>query len=123
MIALGIDAGGTKTIFSLCDDTGRVLSVLRRPTIAYPQVGEEGQLAALREGAAAALKEAGISAGEPSGQLSAVCFGVPLWEESVAGDAAARRSMDRVFGAVPKLICSDAQVAWAGSFGLLSAYI
>lgn len=118
MIALGIDAGGTKTIFSLCDETGHVLCALRRPTIAVSQIGEEGQHEALREGASNALREAGLSAEEPFGGISAVCFGAPCWGESETDDGAMRRSMDRLFGDTPWLICNDAQVAWAGSFAL-----
>jgi len=117
MIALGIDAGGTKTIFSLCDEAGRVLCAVRRPTIALPRLGEDAQREALLEGARAALKEAGLPAQQPLG-ISAVCFGAPCYGESEAGDEAMRRSMGRVFGDAPRLICNDAQVAWAGSFAL-----
>ena len=31
MIFLGIDAGGSKALFSLCDENGRVISSLQRP--------------------------------------------------------------------------------------------
>ncbi|MCL2812649.1 MAG: hypothetical protein FWD25_12280 [Clostridia bacterium] len=117
MIALGIDAGGTKTIFSLCDGIGRVLCTVHRPSIALPRLGEDAQREALLEGVQAALKEAGLSVGSPLG-LSAVCFGAPCWGESQAGDEAMRRSMGRIFGDTPWLLCNDAQVAWAGSFAL-----
>ena len=119
MIVLGIDAGGTKTIFALCDETGHVLSAVRRPSIALPQVGEAKQREALLEGARAALSEAGVlTEDQPPFGLSAVCFGAPCWGESETGDEAMRRSMGRIFGLTPLLICSDAQVAWAGSFAL-----
>jgi len=119
MYVLGIDAGGTKTIFSLCDEAGRVLSVVRRPSIALPQVGEEKQREALLEGTRSALLEAGLPAEEPSPfGLSAVCFGAPCWGESESGDEAMGCSMNRLFGMIPWLLCSDAQVAWAGSFAL-----
>lgn len=118
MIALGIDGGGTKTLFSLCDETGRVLCMLRRPTIALLQVGEEGQRAALEEGTRAALREAGLPAEGPAFGLSAVCFGAPTLGESKTGDAAMRHSMHRVFGDGKWRVCNDAEVAWAGSFAL-----
>ena len=129
MIALGIDAGGTKTIFSLCDEAGRVLCKVHRPTIALPRLGEDAQREALLEGACAALKEAGLSketglskeAGLPAQLLlgiDAVCFGAPSYGESEGGDEAMRRTMGRLFGDVPWLLCNDAQVAWAGSFAL-----
>jgi len=109
--------GGTKTIFSLCDETGRVLCAVHRPSIALPRLGEDAQREALLEGTRAALKEAGLPVG-PSLGVSAVCFGAPCWGESQVGDEAMRRSMGSIFGDTPWLICNDAQVAWAGSFAL-----
>ncbi len=120
MLALGIDGGGTKTLFSLCDETGRVLSMVRRPTVALLQVGEEGQRTALEEGTRAALQEAGYPVELPVLGLSAVCFGASGWGESRAGDEAMRRSMRRVFGDIQWRVCNDAEVAWAGSFALRS---
>ena len=114
MIALGIDAGGTKTVFSLCDESGCVLSMLRRPYTALPQLGEDAQREALLEGIQEALREAG----ESFEAISAVCFGAPCWGESDSGDEAMRRSIDRIFCSVPWMICNDSQVAWAGSFAL-----
>jgi len=118
MNVLGIDAGGTKTVFSLCNQKGEVLCTLLRPSSALPQIGEEAQRELLREGMLATLAEAGLSPQEPFEDLSAVCFGAPCWGESKIGDEAMRRSMGRICGNVPWLICNDAQVAWAGSFAL-----
>ena len=118
MNVLGIDAGGTKTVFSLCNPNGEVLCTLMRPSSALPQIGEEGQYGLLREGTLSALAKAGFSAQEPFNALSAVCFGAPCWGESRDGDEAMRRSMARLFSNVPWMICNDAQVAWAGSFAL-----
>ena len=132
MITLGIDGGGTKTIFSLCDEEGQILCTLHRPTVALPQVSEEDQRQALLEGLHACLQEAELAAGakkkssrnpppkkdEIVRSVSAVCFGAPLWGESEARDEAMRRNMNEVFRDIPWLICNDAQVAWAGSFGL-----
>jgi len=100
LIALGIDAGGTKTIFSLCDGDGRVLCAVHRPSIALARLGEDAQREALLEGVQAALGEAGLPPGPPLG-LSAVCFGAPCWGESQAGDQAMERSMGRIFGDTP----------------------
>jgi len=118
MRVLGIDAGGTKTIFSLCSGEGEVLCTLNRPSIAMQRLGEDAQREALWEGLTAALREAGLPAGEPMREISAVCFGAPCWGESEADDEAMRRNMSRIFGDTPQLICNDAQIAWAGSFAL-----
>lgn len=118
MLALGIDGGGTKTFFSLCDETGRVLRALRRPTVALLQVGEEGQRAALEEGARAVLRGAGLPWEAPALGIASVCFGASCWGESKTGDEAMRRSMRRVFAGAAWRVCNDAEVAWAGSFAL-----
>jgi len=118
MSVLGIDAGGTKTLFSLCSGEGEVLCTLFRPSIALPQLGEAAQCEALLEGVSAALRAAGLPAEKPFAEIAAVCFGAPCWGESETGDDAMRRSMSRIFGNTPQLICNDAQIAWAGSFAL-----
>ena len=54
---LGIDGGGTKTIFALCDSQGRMLAEYKAGTADYRQVGIEGLRALLREGMEAVRQE------------------------------------------------------------------
>ena len=112
---LGIDGGGTKTLYALCTEAGDVLCVLRRPSIDLAQRGEDGLRAALRDGVRDALREAG---GQEWGGLSAVCLGAPCWGESRTGDQVTQRVARDVFGETPLYICNDAEIACAGSFAL-----
>lgn len=119
MTFLGIDAGGTKSIFSLCDETGRVLASLRRPSISLLALGEEGLREALENGTREVLSKAGLASDQPLCQvISALCYGAPCYGESIRGDAAIGKAVKDVFGDIPTLVCNDAQVAWAGSFAL-----
>ncbi|HWR18535.1 MAG TPA: BadF/BadG/BcrA/BcrD ATPase family protein [Clostridia bacterium] len=57
---LGIDGGGTKTGFVLCDHTGRVLAESLKPTSHYLQCGLDGVTRVLAEGLSDILKKTGI---------------------------------------------------------------
>jgi len=114
-MVLGIDGGGTKTLYSVCAFDGRVHCLLRRSPIALIQCGEDGLRNALRNGLRDVLREAGIPTRD---RISAVCLGAPCWGESVIGDQTIRNVADEVFGDTPVYICNDAEIACAGSFAL-----
>lgn len=56
---LGIDGGGTKTMFALCDSQGRILAEYQAGTADYRQVGIEGLKKLLLEGLDALAAQAG----------------------------------------------------------------
>lgn len=118
MYFLGIDGGGTKTQFALCDELGHVLHSLRMQSFSLAQAGEEGVLTLLRGAVSRLLGEAGLSPLD-AGQIDAVCWGVPGWGESGALEESMTRVARACFGgSMPMLLCNDAQVAWAGSFAM-----
>lgn len=108
MRIVGIDGGGTKTIYSLCDENGYILASSELGTIALPQCGEEGMRRGLLEGIASVSKEA----------PDAICFGIPCYGESVQRDIAIRRICAEIAAKSAHVLCNDAEVAWAGSFAL-----
>jgi N-acetylglucosamine kinase-like BadF-type ATPase len=112
---LGIDAGGSKAQFSLCDESGRVRSTLRRPGFTPASTNEDALAELLSSGVRALYRDAGLREDQV---LSAACAGMPCWGESDTGDAMVRRAMERCLGPVPFQIVNDAEVAWAGSFAL-----
>lgn len=114
---LGIDAGGTKAQFALCDETGRVLYTARQPALTLSHSGEAGMRAALSKGMADALRAVQVP-GEPPAGLSAVCVGMPCWGESTVGDKTIARIVQECFADIPHVICNDVQVAWAGSLAM-----
>lgn len=107
---LGIDAGGSKTILAVCDETGRVRSTLRLPAVSLAACGgEEGMRRTLADGVRRVL---------PTAAPDGVCFGVPCYGESGPGDAAIDRVAAACFAGAAAEVCNDSRVAWAGSFAL-----
>lgn len=115
MVLLGIDAGGSKSLFAVCDEHGRLLGTLRRPGITPAHMDESGIRRALVEGVKQIMRESGLPADGPAHGLAAAAIGMPCYGESDAGDEMVRRAAKEVFGGIPWRIVNDAEVAWAGS--------
>lgn len=116
MIFLGIDAGGSKAFFSLCDERGRVLSTLRRPGFTPANTDEDAVYTLFSSAIQTLLREAGLS--EDMMAIRAASGGMPCWGESGVQDAMVQRAMARCLGPVPFRLVNDSEVAWAGSFAL-----
>ena len=69
---VGVDAGGTKTLAAVCDDSGRVAGAGLAGGSNYQDVGEDLAARALGDAMAQALQRAGVSGGD----VVAACFGV-----------------------------------------------
>lgn len=116
---LGIDGGGTKTIFALANEKGEVLGAVRGPTISMQQCTAQELSANLREGIGAAKQAAGLPEGEGlTAGLDAAAVGMPSWGESALRDGEISRVVRQTFGALPHLLVNDAEVGWAGSLAL-----
>lgn len=61
MYYMGIDGGGTKTAFIVCDDKGNIIAENTKPTANYLQVGFEGLYDIIKEGVKELLYEANIT--------------------------------------------------------------
>ncbi len=109
---LGMDGGGSKTRFLLCDMQGTVLADLQREACNYLQVGFVGLKQRIEAGIAASCREAGIK----SETLQYAVLGVPAYGE-IAKD---KQRIDALLADI-KLSCSystvnDVKLAWAGAF-------
>jgi len=78
MLFLGIDGGGTKTTFCLCDSSGSVLAKLQTASLDYHETGFDGYAARLQKGVSDILSQAGISAE----RLYCITVGTPCFGES-----------------------------------------
>ena len=114
MLYLGIDAGGTKTQFALCDEHGHILALHRCEGISFGALGAEGMKAALAAHTLHILDSQNASLSD----VAAVCFGVPCLGENREDDIAIDALTKEVFAAIPLVLVNDAEVAWAGSFAL-----
>jgi N-acetylglucosamine kinase-like BadF-type ATPase len=113
---LGIDAGGSKAIFSLCDEFGRVLATLRGPGFTPADMAGETLHALLSGGIRALLGSAGLP--QDGSTFRAACAGMPCYGESAALDHMMADALARCLTGVPHRLVNDAEVAWAGSFAL-----
>ena len=71
---LGVDAGGTKTLAAVCDDSGRVAGTGIAGASNYQDVGAAAAGRALGAATNQALERAGAS----SGDVVQACFGVSV---------------------------------------------
>lgn len=107
---IGVDGGGTKTLFELYDDDMNVLQQMRLPTCHPGQVGYDGMRAVLAEGVgaltAAADGEVGLGFGLAGyGQAPRIRASI----EEVVRDVASGRPFELV---------NDVRAAWASSLAV-----
>lgn len=108
---IGIDGGGTKTIFCLLNEEGTVLSAYKDGSASYKQIGMEGVVALLEKGIFQLLKEADVSQNENIW----TCFGMPTYGESRANDELMESLIKRRLEKYHIKLVNDCEVAWAGS--------
>ena len=74
---LGVDGGGSKTLFLLIDEAGKVLASHTEGTAYYPEVGLEALKKLLARGINQTLRQAGLSVND----LSFAFLGLPAYGE------------------------------------------
>ena len=79
---IGIDGGGSKTIFAISGEDGKILGTVKKGSAFYKQIGEEGVIDLLRNGAAEVCRFAEGDATD----IASVCFGMPAWGEAPVND-------------------------------------
>ena len=108
---IGIDGGGSKTIFAIAKEDGNILGTVKAGSAFYKQIGEEGVLELLRKG----IKEVCDFAEGDSTEIASICFGMPAWGESPVND---KIMEEKILSAFPEWnihIVNDCEVGWAGS--------
>ncbi len=108
---IGIDGGGTKTIFCLLNEEGTVLSAYKAGSASYKQIGMDGVTALLQKGILALLQKAGIS----EKNNFRTCFGMPTYGESQCSDVRMESLMKAKLDRYHIKLVNDCEVAWAGS--------
>ena len=83
---LGVDGGGSKTAFTLLDETGRVAAEARGPSCYYFAAGIELVVKVLSDGVAAVTAAAGVD----TAQIDYAFFGLPGYGELAADTARLR---------------------------------
>lgn len=108
---IGIDGGGSKTIFAIADENGKILGTVKAGSAFYKQIGEEGVIELLRNG----VWKVSTFAKEEKVEIASVCFGMPGWGESLVNDRIMEQNLRSAFPEWNLRIVNDCEVGWAGS--------
>lgn len=108
---IGIDGGGSKTIFAISGEDGKILGTVMAGSAFYKQIGEEGVIELLKNG----VQEVCAFAEGKNTNIASVCFGMPAWGESPANDKVIEQKILSTFPEWNIHIVNDCEVGWAGS--------
>ena len=109
---VGLDAGGTKTVAVVLDETRRERGRATGGPGNYHSAGAEGALRAIRQAVSEALERAGLA---PE-QVDAACFAMSGVDRA-ADRAVARSFAGAVLPAASAIVCNDAVAALASGTG------
>lgn len=108
---IGIDGGGSKTVFAIAGEDGKILGTVMAGSAFYKQIGETGVIDLLKNG----VKEVCMFAEGDKTEIACICFGMPAWGESPSNDKVIE---DKILSTFPEWnihIVNDCEVGWAGS--------
>lgn len=110
---LGVDGGGTKTVFVLADGEGRIVASHRGPASYHPDIGVDAVIALLRDGIAAVTAQAGIC----PAAIGQAFFGLPAFGEDKQADALLAAAPHALLEHGHYTCDNDMVCGWAGSLG------
>lgn len=108
---LGVDGGGSKTLFLLIDDAGKVLAAHTEGTAYYPEVGLEALKKLLARGINQTLRQAGLSVPD----LSFAFIGLPAYGEDSSLLATLDTAPSSVLSTGRYRVGNDMVCGWAGA--------
>lgn len=114
MYFLGVDAGGTKTAFVLCDETGKVLARHRGAGGGFLSIGVQGVEKGVREGMLAVCERAGIV----PDMITWTGAGFPGYGEVEGSETQILQACRRAVGSDRVTCACDCHLGWAGSMAL-----
>jgi len=109
---LGIDGGGTKTDFLLCDTTGAHVARVRTS----PCRNGGGEL--IEQTFSDALRQIESESGVTLDKISALCFGMPGYGENAPKDKLVKQQVEAWFPGIDCVMVNDVEVGWAGALAL-----
>jgi N-acetylglucosamine kinase-like BadF-type ATPase len=108
---LGVDGGGSKTLFLLIDETGKVLASHHEGTAYYPEIGLEALKKLLARGIGQILRRGGIAVPD----LSFAFLGLPAYGEDSALLATLDTAPSSVLPTGRYRCGNDMVCGWAGA--------
>lgn len=110
-IYLGVDGGGTKTKFLMCDERGTYLASSVQPTCHYLQCGLDGVTQVMKNGLQACLSQAQFQEADIRSVFVACAGYGDIEQDNPKIEAAVKKA----FSAFPYVIGNDTENALAGS--------
>lgn len=110
-VFLGIDGGGTKTKFTLCDEKGAILAVHVQPTSHYLQIGLEGVTRVLAEGLGAVCDAGGVVPGD----ITYAFVGCPGFGDTESATPSILSAVGKALGGIPHSVGNDCESSLAGA--------
>ncbi|MDR1533344.1 MAG: hypothetical protein LBS62_14385 [Clostridiales bacterium] len=114
MFFLGVDAGGSKAAFALCDSSGTVKARYRCKSQGAFSLGMSGIEKLVAEGAEEVCKAAGISVGD----IAWAGLGFPGYGEQENNESEIDAACARALPGVPVTCACDCWLGWAGSLAM-----
>nr|WP_319489841.1 BadF/BadG/BcrA/BcrD ATPase family protein [uncultured Caproiciproducens sp.] len=108
---IGIDGGGTKTAFSLCNGEGEQIATYLSTGSSYMMYGIDHVVECIRLGVGQCLQQGNVSLTDVAG----ISMGLPCIGENVVLDLPLKEKIHASFPGVPVYIGNDVEVGWAGS--------
>jgi N-acetylglucosamine kinase-like BadF-type ATPase len=108
---LGVDGGGSRTLFLLIDETGKVLATHAEGTAYYPEIGLEALKKLLTRGIGQTLRQAGLAVND----LSFAFLGLPAYGEDSALVATLDAAPSSVLPTGRYRCGNDMVCGWAGA--------
>lgn len=109
---LGIDGGGTKTAFSIYDESLRQVDRIVLPTCHYAQAGLTGMRAVLAEGTERAIATGHL------GSRFGIGFSICGFGEDAEADRAAKDAARDIAQGRPYVLINDVEAAWAAGLDM-----
>ena len=111
MYYLGIDGGGTKTKFSLCDEKGVLKTSIEETTCHYLQVGFDGVTKIINQGLDNVCKANGIKRED----IAYAFAGMPGYGDAQRDMAPIKEAVKKAMQTIPFSIGNDGENALAGA--------
>lgn len=108
---LGIDGGGTKTKFTLCDASGRILAESIQPTSHYLQGGLDHVTQVLSDGLAAVLSQSG----ESRENITYAFVGCPGFGDTESATPGILAAVGQALAGIPHGVGNDCENSLAGA--------
>ena len=90
---IGVDGGGSKTIFGLCNEKGRLINIVKTGSTSHQQYGHKEIFDRIKMGIEQLLGNARIK----SSDIGGACFGMPCFGEKQHEDMIINKNIGSYF--------------------------